>query len=132
MYLVDTNIWIERLLNQRRSEEVGEFLNQTYSRELFITDLSLHALAHIMIRFDKKPELVGLLNDLFDNGKITLTFLTPSEIKAVINLMDNHNLDYEDAYLLECARKYDLIIVTMNECLKKIDSKVLDPKEIIY
>jgi len=132
MYLVDTNIWIERLLNHRRSEEVGEFLAQTYSRELFVTDLCLHALAFIMIRFEKKQEFIAFLNDLFDNGKITVVSLTPMEIKSVINLMDNHNLDYEDAYMLECARKYDLVVVTINECLKKIDSKVLDPKEIIY
>jgi hypothetical protein len=25
MYLVDTNIWLERLLDQERSEEVGQF-----------------------------------------------------------------------------------------------------------
>jgi len=25
MYLVDTNIWLERLLDQEKSEEVGEF-----------------------------------------------------------------------------------------------------------
>ena len=29
MYLVDTNIWLERLLDQEKSEEVGNFL--TYS-----------------------------------------------------------------------------------------------------
>ena len=27
MYLVDTNIWLERLLEQERSEEVAKFLN---------------------------------------------------------------------------------------------------------
>ncbi|MCX6258323.1 MAG: PIN domain-containing protein [Bacteroidia bacterium] len=132
MYLVDTNIWIERLLNQRRSEEIAEFLAQTYTRELFISDISLHSLVFLMLRFDKKNELITLLNDLFNNGKITVVSLNPEEINQVITGMEGHNLEYEDAYLLECARKYDLIIVTLNENLKKLDSKTLDPKEIIY
>jgi predicted nucleic acid-binding protein len=29
MYLVDTNVWIERLLEQARSEEVRHFLDRT-------------------------------------------------------------------------------------------------------
>ncbi len=28
MYLVDTNIWLERLLDQERSAEVGQFLSR--------------------------------------------------------------------------------------------------------
>jgi len=39
MYLVDTNVWLERLLDQERSEEVGRFLDRVPSDRLFITDL---------------------------------------------------------------------------------------------
>jgi len=31
MYLIDTNVWIERLLAQEKSEEVGNFLNHVSS-----------------------------------------------------------------------------------------------------
>ena len=37
MYLVDTNIWLERLLEQAKSEEVGQFLDQTPTNQSFIT-----------------------------------------------------------------------------------------------
>ncbi len=37
MYLVDTNIWLERLLEQERSEEVAKFLNSIPTEKLFIT-----------------------------------------------------------------------------------------------
>ena len=43
MYLVDTNIWLERLLEQARAEEVGRFLAQIPSDQLFITDFSFHS-----------------------------------------------------------------------------------------
>lgn len=29
MYLVDTNVWLERLLGQEQSAKVGQFLDQT-------------------------------------------------------------------------------------------------------
>ena len=42
MYLVDTNIWLERLLDQEKSEEVGNFLAYISSEQLFVTDFALH------------------------------------------------------------------------------------------
>jgi predicted nucleic acid-binding protein len=41
MYLVDTNIWLERLLDQERSVEVGEFLSAVHSDQMGITDFSV-------------------------------------------------------------------------------------------
>ncbi len=38
MYLVDTNVWLERLLSQAKSAEVAKFLNRVPSNELYITD----------------------------------------------------------------------------------------------
>ncbi len=34
MYLVDTNVWLERLLEQARAEEVAQFLDRTPSEIL--------------------------------------------------------------------------------------------------
>jgi hypothetical protein len=48
MYLVDTNIWLERLLDQEKSEEVGNFLTHTSSEQLFVTDFVLHSIGVIL------------------------------------------------------------------------------------
>ena len=40
MYLVDTNIWLERLLDQSRSDEVGRFLDAIASDELLVSDFT--------------------------------------------------------------------------------------------
>ena len=39
MFLVDTNIWVESLLEQERVLEVNDFLTRIPSESLFITDL---------------------------------------------------------------------------------------------
>ncbi len=44
MYLLDTNIWLERLLNQARTAEVEQFLNQISAEQIFITDFTLHSI----------------------------------------------------------------------------------------
>lgn len=44
MYLVDTNIWLERLLGQAKSDEVGQFLDQTPPNQLLITDFAFHSI----------------------------------------------------------------------------------------
>ncbi|MBS3772444.1 MAG: hypothetical protein KGY69_19490 [Bacteroidales bacterium] len=47
-FLVDTNIWLERLLNQERSLEVKKFLDNSPSELIIISDFSLHSIGVIM------------------------------------------------------------------------------------
>jgi len=50
MYLVDTNVWLERLLNQAKSAEVGQFLSKVASRDLYVTDFTFHSICVILSR----------------------------------------------------------------------------------
>jgi predicted nucleic-acid-binding protein len=48
MYLVDTNVFLEGLLEQDKVETVRVFLQKIDLREIFITDLSLHSIGIIL------------------------------------------------------------------------------------
>lgn len=50
MYLLDTNIWLERLLGQAQSASVGKFLETIPTDELLMTDFTLHSLGVILNR----------------------------------------------------------------------------------
>ena len=52
-YLIDTNIILEILLQQEKSEKCKEFLSQNFS-ECAISDFSLHSIGVLLFRF-KKP-----------------------------------------------------------------------------
>lgn len=52
MFLIDTNVWLERLLNQEHSFEVAEFLSEVPSNYLFITDFSFHSIGVIASRLN--------------------------------------------------------------------------------
>jgi len=50
MYLVDTNVWLERILAQEREEEVGRFLSHVPSEFLHLTDFSFHSVSISLTR----------------------------------------------------------------------------------
>ncbi len=43
-YLLDTNIWLELLLNQENADTVSLFLDKTPSDLIAISDFSLHSI----------------------------------------------------------------------------------------
>lgn len=53
MFLVDTNIWLEELLEQDRSKEVSDFLSRIPSDQLYISDFSYHSIGVIFSRLKK-------------------------------------------------------------------------------
>ena len=50
VYLVDTNVFLEGLLEQEKVETVSSFFHTTDLREMFISDLSLHSIGIILFR----------------------------------------------------------------------------------
>lgn len=76
MYLVDTNIWLERLLGQAKSDEVGQFLDQTPPNQLHITDFAFHSIGVILTRLKRKIVLLDFVQDVFVNGAVTLMSLS--------------------------------------------------------
>ncbi len=52
MYLFDTNIFLEILLNQSKSGLCKEYLNEK-AESINISDFSLHSIGVILFRYDK-------------------------------------------------------------------------------
>ena len=65
MYLVDTNVWLELLLEQEHANEVRNFFLSTDSRELAISDFALFSIGIILSRFEKNKILDEFLFDLY-------------------------------------------------------------------
>ncbi|HOV21970.1 MAG TPA: hypothetical protein P5150_03165 [Candidatus Ratteibacteria bacterium] len=64
MYLVDTNVWLERLLDQKELPAVKNFLNKISSELLFIMDFYFHSISLIMIKLGQR---IGKFNLDFDD-----------------------------------------------------------------
>jgi predicted nucleic acid-binding protein len=52
MFLVDTNVWLELLLEQEKADEVRQFLQGIEARRLSITEFSLYSIGIILTRLN--------------------------------------------------------------------------------
>jgi predicted nucleic acid-binding protein len=114
VYLVDTNIWLERLLDQDRSEEVGQFLDRVATERLFITDFSVHSIGVVLDRLRRTDVLLRFVRDVFLVGGVTLLHLDPDDTSHVVEIISKTNLDFDDAYQYTAAEKFDLSIVSFD------------------
>lgn len=114
MYLVDTNVWLERLLNQARSEEVGKFLDLIPSERLYMTDFAFHSILVVLSRLNKTQALLSFVQDAFIDRAVVLVRLEPEDIQRIIWAMKEFDLDFDDAYQYVSAEKYDLVLVSFD------------------
>ena len=114
MFLVDTNIWVESLLEQERVLEVNDFLTRIPSESLFITDFAFHSIGLALYRLNSLELLASFTNDVFVNGRVKRVNLTPEDIPAIIEVIQRFGLDFDDAYQYAAAEKYGLTIVSFD------------------
>ena len=83
MYLVDTNVWIERLLDQERAEEVKRFLDSVSSDQLSITDFSFHSIGVILSRLNRHEGLLRFVQDTLIKMERYVYFASVPQILSV-------------------------------------------------
>ena len=131
MYLVDSNVWLERLLDQEKSEEVGRFLDYVTSNQLFITDFAFHSIAVIMSRLKQANALLRFVQDTFIDGSVSLINLLPEDTHRIVHIMNEYNMDFDDAYQYVAAEKYNLIIISFDGDFDRTQLGRKYPVEII-
>ena len=130
MYLVDTNVWLERLLDQARSAEVGQFLDTIPSDELIITDFALHSIGVILDKLGQIDTLRQFIDDLFVNGNVILVSLSPSAIKYLSAQIEQLNLDFDDGYQYKAAEQSKAIIVSFDRDFDHTERGRQSPAEV--
>jgi predicted nucleic acid-binding protein len=130
-YLVDTNIWLERLLNQDKSEIISRFLDIIPSEQLFVTDFAIHSIGVILCRLKEFKTLKLFYTDLFINGQIKQLCLDHPDLIEVTNNIKKYNLDFDDSYQYTVSVKFDLTLVTFDSDFNVKGIKKTTPENII-
>jgi len=131
MYLLDTNVWLERMLEQARSEEVRRLLEQVPSDHLLITDFSLHSIGVILDRLNRRDEFLGFVRDLFIDGAVALVSLEPGDMERLVGVMERFGLDFDDAYQYTAAERYEAELVSFDRDFDGTECGRVTPGEII-
>ena len=131
MYLLDTNIWLERLLNQVRAVEVKQFLDAIDSSQLALSDFSFHSICVILSRSGKLVLLNQFATDLFVQGKVSLLNLSGADITTVTAIMQTQRLDFDDAYQYVLARRDSLTLISFDGDFDRTDLLRQTPSQIL-
>ena len=102
MYLLDTNIWLELLLDQERADEVHTFLEAIPVSRILITDFTLHSIGVVCNRYKRPQVFKDFLQDIVANGQISLSVIPIDELSTVVDATIELGLDFDDAYQYIC------------------------------
>jgi predicted nucleic acid-binding protein len=130
-YLVDTNVWLERLLDQEKSDVASRFFDLIPTDELFVSDFTIHSIGVILSRLKKFEVFAKFINDLFVNGQLEQLSLDAVDLIDVITNIQKYKLDFDDSYQFSIAQKYDLTIVTFDKDFNVKGIKKNTPDEIV-
>lgn len=117
MYLLDTNIFLEILLDQEKSSECKRFLLSN-ENQIFISDFSLHSIGVILFRYKKIKIFNSFVEDVI--SKIRVLNLPTSEYTRMESSTKKLQLDFDDLYQYHIAKYFELKIVTMDSDFKKV------------
>lgn len=130
MYLVDTNVWLERLLAQERFDEVRRFLDATETSRLFLSDFSFHSIGLILTRLNKSGLLLNFVQDALLEGAVSLVHLAPEDMQAVVSVMQQFRLDFDDAYQYVAADKHHLVLVSFDADFDRTEQGRKQPHQV--
>jgi predicted nucleic acid-binding protein len=123
-FLLDTNIWLEVLLNQEKSGEVIELFRKYNGNDIAISDFSLHSIGVILARLKEIETFNIFLEDLINSGVKVISLKTEEIIKK-------YNLDFDDAYQYLIAKQNNLILVSFDKDFDKTDILRKIPRDLV-
>lgn len=131
MYLVDANVWLERLLEQERFDEVRRFLDSTETSKIFLTDFSFHSIGLILTRLKKSELLLNFVQDSLLEGAVSLVHLVPEDTQALVQAMQQFRLDFDDAYQYVAAQKHGLELVSFDADFDRTERGRKTPQSVL-
>lgn len=129
--LLDTNIFLEIILEQNRSEEARALLGNPREEELFLSDYSLHSIGLLLFRRREHEVFQKFLNDIVINAGVAVISLLAEELDTVVTAAHTFNLDFDDAYQYAVAEKYNLTLVSFDADFDRTERRRKTPADFV-
>jgi predicted nucleic acid-binding protein len=131
MYLVDTNVWIELLLEQEKSNDVKKFFQEVETRQLYITEFSLYSIGIILTKLNKDDVFHDFISDIIEESNVRLIRLNTFDLKYIIDIHKEFHLDFDDAYQYVASEKYNLVLVSFDRDFDNTPRGRKEPGEVL-
>jgi len=129
--LLDTNLFIEVLLDQVNAGEARALLENRKGHELFVSDFALHSIGLLLFRQNQLQVFRQFLQDMINRVGIGLVFLTPSEMESLVDVAAKFKLDFDDAYQYSTAVRHGLKIVSFDADFDRTTEGRLLPSKVL-
>lgn len=130
-YLLDNNIWLERMLDQERAADVAELLARVPSDQLCMTDFTLHSIGVILHRLKQPQVFVQFVEDVLVDGAVNLLTVPPDEMAKLVGAAEKYKLDFDDAYQFVVATNHNLTLVSLDADFDRAERGRQTPDEVI-
>ena len=128
--LLDTNIFLEIILDQEKAEEAKGLLLKAGKYDFFIFDYSLHSIGLLLFRKNKHVMFQQFIQDVLLSGSVGMLSLTAREMNDVILAAQKFGLDFDDAYQYTIAANSQAELVSFDNDFFRTDIKLRKPMEI--
>lgn len=129
--IVDANIWLERMLDQERADEVARFLGAVPDRGLAISEFAFYSIGHLLVAREQLLDVRRFVADLFVDGHVLLVRLTGEDYFDVLDAIEQYRLDFDDAYQYMAATSRQLKLVSFDTDFDRTDLDRLEPQDVL-
>jgi len=129
--LLDTNIFLEILLEQEKAEESRLLLKSTDDHEFFTTDFTIHSIGYKLFERRQHAAFIAFLKDTVTNRALEVLSLTAMDLERVAEVGRIYPLDFDDAYQYVIAEREDLTIVSFDSDFDRTDRGRRTPGDIL-
>jgi predicted nucleic acid-binding protein len=128
--LIDTNIFLEIILEQVKPDEAKSLLAAAGEHELFVSDYSPHSVGLLLLRRKQHDIFQRFLRDITTNAGVTIVSASVDDMDTIIDVAKRYNLDFDDAYQYGAAEKHDLTLVSFDSDFDRTERGRKTPSQI--
>ena len=129
--LLDTNIFLEVILDQERAIEARTLLSEVEGHEFFISDYSLHSIGLLLFRRGRHEVFRQFLKDMVLEAGVTVIALAAQEMEDIVQIARRFGLDFDDAYQYVVAERHGLTIVSFDSDFDRTERGRKVPKDLL-
>jgi predicted nucleic acid-binding protein len=112
--LLDTNVFLEILLDQEQAASATTLLAEAGVHEFFLTDYALHSIGLLLFRRRLHQVFTDFVEDMLLGAGVRIATLPSEELSAVSEAARTYGLDFDDAYQYAVAKSLDLALVSFD------------------
>jgi len=130
-FLLDSNIWLELLFGQERTDEVRRFLESVGPDRVAVSDFSVFSIGVILTRAKRDDVFAQFVSDTLEGTSTTVVRLDTAGLKDVVVARRRFGLDFDDAYQYVAAEKHNLTLVSFDADFDRTERGRKTPAEIL-